>query len=235
MDFNAVYLHSDHPGGVPAPNANRCCPLATASSDRKPERRCSPCFISASLRQFSKKAYMTKQTVKGIWRAYPNILNNVIHCFAFEIRSLFWWLLLKSASQQFGAITAQFVSTWPACDYFTTGRRRLFQTTLPLSLLGQSLPWNAHGLFTRVCFHLTHYNTVLANVDVGADLCRVHHAVLLNKDVVSDVQWEKRHSAGEQVERKEKWKLTSLFEGRASNQKVGREPVNSWLSLQTKG
>lgn len=31
-------------------------------------------------------------------------------------------------------------------------------------------------------------------MDVRTDLCRVHHTVLLNKDVVSNVQREKRHS-----------------------------------------
>lgn len=48
-----------------------------------------------------------------------------------------------------------------------------------------------------VCVHIhpTHYDTVLANVDIGADLCRVDHTVLLDEDVVSDVQREEGHSA----------------------------------------
>lgn len=42
----------------------------------------------------------------------------------------------------------------------------------------------------------THYNAVLSNVNVGADLCCVDHAVLLDEDVISDVQREKRHPGG---------------------------------------
>lgn len=40
----------------------------------------------------------------------------------------------------------------------------------------------------------THYDTVLADVDVGADLGCVHHTVLLDEDVVPDVEREERHT-----------------------------------------
>lgn len=45
------------------------------------------------------------------------------------------------------------------------------------------------------CFE-THYNTVLSNVNVGANLCCIDHTVLFDEDVISNVQREKCHSKG---------------------------------------
>lgn len=42
----------------------------------------------------------------------------------------------------------------------------------------------------------THYDTVLSNVNVGTNLRRIYHTVLLDEDVISDVQREKCHSEG---------------------------------------
>lgn len=56
-----------------------------------------------------------------------------------------------------------------------------------------------HGHF---CF--THYDTIFANVDIGTDLRRIDHTVLLDEDMVSDVQWEERHTGRKQGEQR-KW------------------------------
>lgn len=45
------------------------------------------------------------------------------------------------------------------------------------------------------CRH-THYDTILSNMNVGTDLSRIDHTVLLDEDVISDVQGEKCHSGG---------------------------------------
>lgn len=62
-------------------------------------------------------------------------------------------------------------------------------------------------LVVCVCFHPTHYDTVLSNVDIGTNLCCVDHTVLLDEDMVSDVQREERHSGkrgGEKRKEEEK-------------------------------
>lgn len=52
----------------------------------------------------------------------------------------------------------------------------------------------------RVHFYFTHYDTVFANVDIGTDLRCVDNTVLLDKDMVSDVQWEECHAGRKQGE-----------------------------------
>lgn len=54
----------------------------------------------------------------------------------------------------------------------------------------RGLPWSC------LYFQATYYNTIFANVDIGADLRSVDHAILLYEDMVSDVQWKERHSGG---------------------------------------
>lgn len=65
---------------------------------------------------------------------------------------------------------------------------------------GDSASFYLHSQWDRtlshsvsVVFLYTHYDTVLPDVDIGADLCCVDHAVFLDEDVVSDVQREERH------------------------------------------
>lgn len=95
---------------------------------------------------------------------------------------------------------AQFIWTWLPCDCFTAGKRRhCFCLSSLTGARASSL--SAHLSIYQLscmsaCFHPTHYDTVLANVDVGTNLCCVDHTVLLDEDVVSDVQREERHSGG---------------------------------------
>lgn len=59
--------------------------------------------------------------------------------------------------------------------------------TLLLLFMSSLSTASASCVCACVCFNATHYDTVLSNVDIGADLCSVDHAVLFDEDVVSDV------------------------------------------------
>lgn len=108
--------------------------------------------------------------------------------------------LNKGACQHF----APAVFSWSQHDYHVTvspQARHCFCLCPRQSFVSLSqyvFLFLSSGLVVCVCvwFHPTHYDTVLANVDVGTNLCSVDHAVLLDEDVVSDVQREERHSGG---------------------------------------
>lgn len=64
----------------------------------------------------------------------------------------------------------------------------------------------------------TYYDTVLANMDIGANLCCVDHTVLLDEDMISDVQREEGHPGWRDVGWEEKnMKFACLFNGHATN------------------
>lgn len=55
--------------------------------------------------------------------------------------------------------------------------------------------WNVFlHLSVKSYLNFTHNDTVLADVDIRSDLCRVDHTVLLDENVVSDVQREEGHT-----------------------------------------
>lgn len=67
-----------------------------------------------------------------------------------------------------------------------------------------------------VCVHAhpTHYDTVLSNVDIRANLCCIDHTVLLDEDMISDVQWEEGNSGKSRREWREKQiKIMCLLSG----------------------
>lgn len=109
--------------------------------------------------------------------------------------------LNEVACQQFAAA----VFSWSQHDYHVTvsPQSRHCSCLYPLSLSQAELCLSQYVFLflsvgsvvcVRVWFHATHYDTVLADVDIGTNLCRVDHAVLLDEDVVPDVQREERHS-----------------------------------------